>query len=196
MADRRIFMLGSRSLLLDKRRQASRWSFEAGILTSRKVYSEESEWKSESSYWLMKSDDNGCPCGGELSRPLGGAPHSLRNTAIENIRKRGLDAERLCREALYNLNQVDNKEMGWYESANLAFLPSFRIGKITASFQTEGKARFFNVINNFVRQYGVEVGSRVSGGESIYSTVNMIVRVDVSVMISVFRKIIFKGISE
>ncbi|GFT86795.1 uncharacterized protein TNCV_4163751 [Trichonephila clavipes] len=59
MADRRVFMLGSRSLLLDKRRQASRRSFEAGILTSRKVYSEESEWKSESSYWLMKSEDNG-----------------------------------------------------------------------------------------------------------------------------------------
>ncbi|GFX59085.1 uncharacterized protein TNCV_3815191 [Trichonephila clavipes] len=63
MADRRVFMLGSRSLLLDKRRQASRRSFKAGILTSRKVYSEESEWKSESSYWLMKSEDNGCPCG-------------------------------------------------------------------------------------------------------------------------------------
>ncbi|GFT82650.1 hypothetical protein TNCV_1634241 [Trichonephila clavipes] len=62
MADRRVFMLGSRSLLLDKRLQASRRSFEAGILTSRKVYSEESEWKSESSYWLMKSEDNGCPC--------------------------------------------------------------------------------------------------------------------------------------
>ncbi|GFW42491.1 uncharacterized protein TNCV_4256861 [Trichonephila clavipes] len=59
MADRRVFMLGSRSLLLDKRRQASRQSFEAEILTSRKVYSEESEWKSESSYWLMKSEDNG-----------------------------------------------------------------------------------------------------------------------------------------
>ncbi|GFW15716.1 hypothetical protein TNCV_3582141 [Trichonephila clavipes] len=39
-------MLGSRSLLLDKRRQASRRSFEAGILISRKVYSQESEWKS------------------------------------------------------------------------------------------------------------------------------------------------------
>ncbi|GFS87436.1 hypothetical protein TNCV_207541 [Trichonephila clavipes] len=57
MADRRVFMLDSRSLLLDKRLQASRRSFEAGILTSRKVYGEESEWKSESSYWLMKSED-------------------------------------------------------------------------------------------------------------------------------------------
>ncbi|GFW99976.1 transposable element Tcb2 transposase [Trichonephila clavipes] len=40
MADRRVCMLGSRSLLLDKRWQASRRSFEAGILTSRKVFSE------------------------------------------------------------------------------------------------------------------------------------------------------------
>ncbi|GFS69372.1 hypothetical protein TNCV_4011791 [Trichonephila clavipes] len=29
------------------------------MLTSRKVFSEESEWKSESSYWLLKSKDNG-----------------------------------------------------------------------------------------------------------------------------------------
>ncbi|GFW01937.1 uncharacterized protein TNCV_3029061 [Trichonephila clavipes] len=52
-------MFGSRSLQLDERRQASRRSFEAWILTSRKVFSEESEWKSESSYWLLKSEDNG-----------------------------------------------------------------------------------------------------------------------------------------
>ncbi|GFY22537.1 uncharacterized protein TNCV_2177981 [Trichonephila clavipes] len=69
MADRRVFMLGSRSLLLDKRRQASRRSFEAGILKSRKVYSEESEWKSESSYWLMKSEDNGS---GKMAAQVGG----------------------------------------------------------------------------------------------------------------------------
>ncbi|GFX80386.1 uncharacterized protein TNCV_3820431 [Trichonephila clavipes] len=69
MADRRVFMLGSRSLLLDKRRQACRRSFEAGILTSRKVYSEESEWKSESSYWLMKSEDNGS---GKMAAHVGG----------------------------------------------------------------------------------------------------------------------------
>ncbi|GFV61907.1 uncharacterized protein TNCV_4107111 [Trichonephila clavipes] len=52
-------MFGSRSLELDERWQASRSSFEAWILTSRKVFSEESEWKSESSYWLLKSEDNG-----------------------------------------------------------------------------------------------------------------------------------------
>ncbi|GFV86841.1 uncharacterized protein TNCV_3965711 [Trichonephila clavipes] len=52
-------MFGSRSLQLDERRQASRRSFEAWILTSRKVFSEESEWKSESSYLLLKSEDNG-----------------------------------------------------------------------------------------------------------------------------------------
>ncbi|GFV70753.1 uncharacterized protein TNCV_2023171 [Trichonephila clavipes] len=52
-------MFGSRSLQLDERRQASRRSFEARILTSRKVFSEESERKSESSYWLLKSEDNG-----------------------------------------------------------------------------------------------------------------------------------------
>ncbi|GFV33791.1 uncharacterized protein TNCV_2411721 [Trichonephila clavipes] len=52
-------MFGSRSLQLDERRQASRRSFEAWILTSRKVFSEESEWKSEFSYWLLKSEDNG-----------------------------------------------------------------------------------------------------------------------------------------
>ncbi|GFW16239.1 uncharacterized protein TNCV_4264041 [Trichonephila clavipes] len=52
-------MFGSRSLQLDERRQASRRSFEAWILTSRKVFSEESEWKTESSYWLLKSENNG-----------------------------------------------------------------------------------------------------------------------------------------
>ncbi|GFX50721.1 uncharacterized protein TNCV_2723071 [Trichonephila clavipes] len=52
-------MFGSRSLQLDERRQDSRRSLEAWILTSRKVFSEESEWKSESSYWLLKSEDNG-----------------------------------------------------------------------------------------------------------------------------------------
>ncbi|GFU65732.1 uncharacterized protein TNCV_5058661 [Trichonephila clavipes] len=51
-------MLSSRSLLLDKRWQASRRGFEAWILTSRKICGEESEWKSESSYWLLKSEDN------------------------------------------------------------------------------------------------------------------------------------------
>ncbi|GFT84030.1 uncharacterized protein TNCV_1149281 [Trichonephila clavipes] len=48
-------MFGSRSLQL---------AVEAWILTSRKVFSEESERKSESSYWLLKSEDNGCPSGG------------------------------------------------------------------------------------------------------------------------------------
>ncbi|GFW85095.1 uncharacterized protein TNCV_3248351 [Trichonephila clavipes] len=52
-------MFSSRSLQLDERRQASRRSFEAWILTSRKIFSEESEWKCESSYWLLKSEDNG-----------------------------------------------------------------------------------------------------------------------------------------
>ncbi|GFS84943.1 uncharacterized protein TNCV_1305561 [Trichonephila clavipes] len=52
-------MFGSRSLQLDERWQASRRSFEAWILTSRKVLGEESEWKSESSYWLLKSENNG-----------------------------------------------------------------------------------------------------------------------------------------
>ncbi|GFW41202.1 uncharacterized protein TNCV_842421 [Trichonephila clavipes] len=52
-------MFGSRSLQLDEQRQASKRSFEAWILTSRKVFSDESEWKSESSYWLLKSEDNG-----------------------------------------------------------------------------------------------------------------------------------------
>ncbi|GFX08719.1 uncharacterized protein TNCV_4227391 [Trichonephila clavipes] len=139
MADRTVFMLGSISLLLcvDKRRQASRRSFEAGILTSRKVYSEESEWKSESFYWLMKSEDNGS---GKMAAHVG-------CVSVSGV-------------------------------------------------VTDVQARFFNVINNFVRQDGVEVDSRVSGDESIYSTVNMVVRVGVSVMISVFRKIIFKGVSE
>ncbi|PRD27223.1 UNVERIFIED_CONTAM: hypothetical protein NCL1_35972 [Trichonephila clavipes] len=31
----------------------------AWILTSRKVFSEESQWKSEPSYWLLKNEDNG-----------------------------------------------------------------------------------------------------------------------------------------
>ncbi|GFV80791.1 hypothetical protein TNCV_1901061 [Trichonephila clavipes] len=37
MADRKVLMFGSRSLLLYKRRQASRRSFEAWILTSRSL---------------------------------------------------------------------------------------------------------------------------------------------------------------
>ncbi|GFT68823.1 uncharacterized protein TNCV_3446491 [Trichonephila clavipes] len=59
MANRRIFMFGSRSCLLDERRQARRWGFESWILISRKVFSEESKWKSEASYWLLKSEDKG-----------------------------------------------------------------------------------------------------------------------------------------
>ncbi|GFT05991.1 uncharacterized protein TNCV_3927181 [Trichonephila clavipes] len=59
----------SRSLQLDERRQASRPSFEAWIFTSRKVFSEESEWKSESSYWLLKSEDNGS---GKMAAHVGG----------------------------------------------------------------------------------------------------------------------------
>ncbi|GFV68992.1 uncharacterized protein TNCV_4947011 [Trichonephila clavipes] len=59
MADLRVFMFGSRSLQLDERRQTSRRCFEAWILTSRKVFSEESAWKSESSYCLLKTEDNG-----------------------------------------------------------------------------------------------------------------------------------------
>ncbi|GFT06000.1 uncharacterized protein TNCV_4352321 [Trichonephila clavipes] len=62
-------MFGSRSLQLDERRQASRRSFEAWILTSRKVFSEESERKSESSYWLLKSEDNGS---GKMAAHVGG----------------------------------------------------------------------------------------------------------------------------
>ncbi|GFW59423.1 uncharacterized protein TNCV_1508681 [Trichonephila clavipes] len=69
MADRRIFMFGSRSLLLDELRQANRRSFEAWILTSRKVFIEESERKSESSYWLLKSEDNGS---GKMAVHVGG----------------------------------------------------------------------------------------------------------------------------
>ncbi|GFU41315.1 uncharacterized protein TNCV_3011381 [Trichonephila clavipes] len=62
-------MFGSRSLQLDERWQASRRSFEAWILTSRKVFSEESERKSESSYWLLKSEDNGS---GKMAAHVGG----------------------------------------------------------------------------------------------------------------------------
>ncbi|PRD28386.1 UNVERIFIED_CONTAM: hypothetical protein NCL1_32543 [Trichonephila clavipes] len=62
-------MFGSRSLQLDERWKASRRSFEAWILTSRKVFSEESEWKSESSYWLLKSEDNGS---GKMAAHVGG----------------------------------------------------------------------------------------------------------------------------
>ncbi|GFX78512.1 uncharacterized protein TNCV_29521 [Trichonephila clavipes] len=62
-------MFGSRSLQLDERRQASRRSFEAWILTSWKVFSEESEWKRESSYWLLKSEDNGS---GKMAAHMGG----------------------------------------------------------------------------------------------------------------------------
>ncbi|GFT70278.1 uncharacterized protein TNCV_3457171 [Trichonephila clavipes] len=69
MADRRVFMFGSRSLLLDERRQASRRGFEAWILTSRKICSEESEWKSESSYWILKSEDNSS---GKMAIQVGG----------------------------------------------------------------------------------------------------------------------------
>ncbi|GFT15884.1 uncharacterized protein TNCV_3314691 [Trichonephila clavipes] len=69
MADRGVFMFGSRSLQLDKRRQASRRSFEAWIVASRKVFSVESEWKSESSYWLLKSEDNGS---GKMAAHVGG----------------------------------------------------------------------------------------------------------------------------
>ncbi|GFW48908.1 uncharacterized protein TNCV_3901061 [Trichonephila clavipes] len=78
-------MFGSRSLQLDERRQASRWSFEAWILTSRKVFSEESEWKSESSYWLLKSEDNGSGkmavhVGGECEWCSDGCPVNARQT--------------------------------------------------------------------------------------------------------------------
>ncbi|GFX28331.1 uncharacterized protein TNCV_596441 [Trichonephila clavipes] len=62
-------MFGSRSLHLDERRQASRRSFQAWILTSRKVFSEESVWKSESSYKLLKSEDNGS---GKMAAHVGG----------------------------------------------------------------------------------------------------------------------------
>ncbi|GFY36640.1 uncharacterized protein TNCV_28441 [Trichonephila clavipes] len=57
-------MFGSRSLQLDERRQASTRSFEAWILTFRKVFSE-----SESSYWLLKSEDNGS---GKMAAHVGG----------------------------------------------------------------------------------------------------------------------------
>ncbi|GFT95077.1 uncharacterized protein TNCV_1473391 [Trichonephila clavipes] len=56
---REFIRASGRSLHLDEWRQASRRSFESWILTSRKVFSEEPEWKSESSYWLLKSEDNG-----------------------------------------------------------------------------------------------------------------------------------------
>ncbi|GFT09682.1 uncharacterized protein TNCV_4948351 [Trichonephila clavipes] len=62
-------MFGSRSLQLDERRQASRRSFEVWILTSRKVFSEESVWKSESFYWLLKSENNGS---GKMAAHVGG----------------------------------------------------------------------------------------------------------------------------
>ncbi|GFT68959.1 hypothetical protein TNCV_1804781 [Trichonephila clavipes] len=79
MADRRVFMLGSRSLLLVEWRLASRWGCEAWILTSRKICSEESEWKSESSCWLFKSEDNGCSCGGGGGNCNVATPSSGRN---------------------------------------------------------------------------------------------------------------------
>ncbi|GFS54518.1 hypothetical protein TNCV_1742731 [Trichonephila clavipes] len=46
-------MFGSRSLQLDELRQANRRSFEAWILTSRKVFSEESERKSDYTRFLL-----------------------------------------------------------------------------------------------------------------------------------------------
>ncbi|GFW81803.1 uncharacterized protein TNCV_2884771 [Trichonephila clavipes] len=69
MADRRVFMFGSRSLLLDERWQASRRGFEAWTLTSRKICSDESEGKREFSYWLLKSEDNGS---GKMAADVGG----------------------------------------------------------------------------------------------------------------------------
>ncbi|GFW96160.1 uncharacterized protein TNCV_958731 [Trichonephila clavipes] len=72
-------MFGSRSLQLDERRQASRRSFEAWILTSRKVFSEESERKSESSYWLLKSEDNGS---GKMAALLGGGTRGHGTTPL------------------------------------------------------------------------------------------------------------------
>ncbi|GFU94174.1 hypothetical protein TNCV_1043031, partial [Trichonephila clavipes] len=39
------------------------------VLTSRKVFIEESVWKSESSYWLLKSEDNGS---GKMAAHVGG----------------------------------------------------------------------------------------------------------------------------
>ncbi|GFT16072.1 uncharacterized protein TNCV_3316041 [Trichonephila clavipes] len=35
-----------------------RWHLKI-LISVRKVFSEESEWKSDSSYWLLKSEDNG-----------------------------------------------------------------------------------------------------------------------------------------
>ncbi|GFS75237.1 uncharacterized protein TNCV_719421 [Trichonephila clavipes] len=75
-------MFHSRSLQLDERRQASRQSFEAWILTPRKVFSEESEWKSESSYWLLKSEDNGS---GKMAAHVGGVSVSGVVTDVHNF---------------------------------------------------------------------------------------------------------------
>ncbi|GFX53727.1 uncharacterized protein TNCV_1596731 [Trichonephila clavipes] len=56
-------------LVVDHCNWTSGGRFETWILTSRKVFSEESEWKSESSYWLLKSKDNGS---GKIAAHLGG----------------------------------------------------------------------------------------------------------------------------
>ncbi|GFV77013.1 uncharacterized protein TNCV_690831 [Trichonephila clavipes] len=39
------------------------------VISVRKVFSEESEWKSESSYWLLNSEDNGS---GKMAAHVGG----------------------------------------------------------------------------------------------------------------------------
>ncbi|GFX34929.1 uncharacterized protein TNCV_2328691 [Trichonephila clavipes] len=77
-------MFGSRSLQLDERRQASRRSLEAWILTSQKVFSEESERKSESSYWLLKREDNGS---GKMAAHVGGVSVSGVVTDVHEVEK-------------------------------------------------------------------------------------------------------------
>ncbi|GFU16630.1 hypothetical protein TNCV_4433531 [Trichonephila clavipes] len=104
MADRRVFMLGSRSLLLDERRQAS---FEAGILISRKVFSEESEWKSESSYWLMKSEVNGS---GKMTAHVGEgvlfAIFILKSGGVYGRHEASSSDENLVAAVIFNGNRI------------------------------------------------------------------------------------------
>ncbi|GFX78174.1 hypothetical protein TNCV_5135211 [Trichonephila clavipes] len=84
-------MLRWGALLLDERRQAGRRGFEAWILTSRwlRIWME-----SESSYWLLGSEDNGsgngCPSGGECEWCCDGCPAGTKNLRCRKRQPGGL----------------------------------------------------------------------------------------------------------